>query len=102
MPILRSHQKQDAAGLDVYQYFPLLKGKCTPDRQFFLCSVYAPVCTILDKAIPPCRSHCVSARHRCDGLMNKFDFQWPEELGCVMLFASLFQIKNLYELIFPM
>jgi frizzled protein 1/7 len=102
MPILLSHQKQDAAGLDVHRNFPLVKVKCTPDPQFFLCLVYAPVCTILRKAILPCRSFCVSARHKCQGLMNKFGFQWPEELDCVLLFPLLFQIKILYELIFSM
>jgi len=85
MPILLSHQKQDAAGLDVHQYFPLVKVNCTPDHQFFLCSVYGPVCTILRKAIPPCRSLCVSGRHGCEGLMNKFCFQWPEELDCFVV-----------------
>lgn len=82
MPNLLNHQKQEDAGLEVHQYFPLVKVKCSPDLQFFLCSIYAPVCTILDKAIPPCRSLCVSARHGCEELMNNFGFQWPEELDC--------------------
>lgn len=82
MPNLLNHQKQEDAGLEVHQFFPLVKVQCSPDLQFFLCSMYAPVCTILDRAIPPCRSLCQSARHGCESLMNKFGFQWPESLDC--------------------
>ncbi|XP_042371866.1 frizzled-7-A-like, partial [Plectropomus leopardus] len=49
---------------------------------FFLCSMYAPVCTVLEQAIPPCRSLCERARQGCEALMNKFGFQWPERLRC--------------------
>ncbi|XP_075213960.1 frizzled class receptor [Lycorma delicatula] len=82
MPNLLNHQKQEDAGLEVHQFFPLVKVKCSHDLQFFLCSIYAPVCTILDRAIPPCRSLCLSARHGCEELMNKFGFPWPEDLDC--------------------
>ncbi|KAG8224959.1 hypothetical protein J437_LFUL005667, partial [Ladona fulva] len=82
MPNLLNHQKQEDAALEVHQFFPLVKVRCSTDLQFFLCSVYAPVCTILDRAIPPCRSLCISARTGCEGLMNKFGFQWPEGLDC--------------------
>lgn len=82
MPNLLNHQKQEDAGLEVHQFFPLVKVQCSPELQFFLCSMYAPVCTILDRALPPCRSLCVSARNGCEGLMNKFGFQWPESLEC--------------------
>ncbi|XP_071447254.1 frizzled-2 [Hetaerina americana] len=82
MPNLLNHQKQEDAALEVHQFFPLVKVRCSTELQFFLCSVYAPVCTILDRAIPPCRSLCISARTGCEGLMNKFGFQWPEGLDC--------------------
>lgn len=82
MPNLLNHQKQEDAGLEVHQFFPLVKVQCSPDLQFFLCSMYAPVCTILEKAIPPCRSLCQSARNGCEVLMNKFGFRWPEALDC--------------------
>lgn len=55
---------------------------CSPDLKIFLCSVYAPVCTIIEEALPPCRSLCQSARAGCEGLMNKFGFQWPDSLDC--------------------
>ncbi|RWS27913.1 Frizzled-7-A-like protein [Leptotrombidium deliense] len=82
MPNLLNHQKQEDAGMEVHQFFPLVKVQCSPDLQFFLCSMYAPVCTILEKAIPPCRSLCQSARNGCEALVNKFGFRWPESLEC--------------------
>ncbi|XP_023229313.1 frizzled-2-like [Centruroides sculpturatus] len=82
MPNLLNHQKQEDAGLEVHQFFPLVKVQCSADLQFFLCSMYAPVCTIIERAIPPCRSLCQSARNGCEGLMNKFGFRWPESLDC--------------------
>ncbi|KAJ8875245.1 hypothetical protein PR048_023140 [Dryococelus australis] len=82
-PNLLNHQKQEEAGLLVHQFFPLVKVKCSPDLQFFLCSIYAPVCTILDQAIPPCKSMCLSSRIGCEALMNKFGFPWPDDLDCV-------------------
>lgn len=82
MPNLLNHQKQDDAAVEVHQFSPLVKVVCSPDLQFFLCTVYAPVCTILEKPIPPCRSLCESARSGCEQLMNKFGFPWPEVLEC--------------------
>ncbi|XP_078700419.1 frizzled-2-like [Branchiostoma floridae x Branchiostoma belcheri] len=82
MPNLLNHQKQEDAGLEVHQFFPLVKVQCSPDLKFFLCAMYAPVCTVLEEAIPPCRSLCNSARTGCEALMNKFGFQWPESLEC--------------------
>lgn len=82
MPNLLNHQKQEDAGLEVHQFFPLVKVNCSPDLKIFLCSVYAPVCTIIETALPPCRSLCESARAGCEDLMNKFGFQWPDSLDC--------------------
>ncbi|XP_035827023.1 frizzled-2 isoform X2 [Aplysia californica] len=82
MPNLLNHRDQDAAGLEVHQFFPLVKVKCSKQLKFFLCSMYVPVCTVLEDAIPPCRSMCNEARTGCEGLMNKFGFEWPESLQC--------------------
>ncbi|XP_014675042.1 PREDICTED: frizzled-2-like [Priapulus caudatus] len=83
MPNLLNHQKQEEAGLEVHQFFPLVEVKCSPDLKFFLCAMYAPVCTVIPEALPPCRGLCVSARRGCEGLMNKFGFQWPQTLDCL-------------------
>nr|ADZ61651.1 frizzled receptor 1/2/7 [Ptychodera flava] len=82
MPNLLNHQKQDEAGLEVHQFFPLVKVECSVDLKFFLCAVYAPVCTVLETPLPPCRSLCQSAKNGCEALMNRFGFQWPERLDC--------------------
>ncbi|XP_076868251.1 uncharacterized protein LOC143519072 [Brachyhypopomus gauderio] len=82
MPNLLGHTNQEDAGLEVHQFYPLVKVQCSPDLKFFLCSVYAPVCTDKEKALPPCRSLCERARQGCEALMNKFGFQWPDTLAC--------------------
>lgn len=82
MPNLLGHTNQEDAGLEVHQFYPLVKVQCSVDLKFFLCSMYAPVCTVLEQAIPPCRSLCERARQGCEALMNKFGFQWPERLRC--------------------
>ena len=85
MPNLLKHQKQEDAAQDVHQYAPLVKIQCSPDLRFFLCLMYAPVCTILDKPLPPCRSICERARAGCEGVMQTFNFQWPQNLDCSKL-----------------
>ncbi|XP_071477297.1 frizzled-2-like [Diadema antillarum] len=82
MPNLLNHQRQEDAGLEVHQFYPLVKVQCSEDLKYFLCSMYAPVCTLLDSALPPCKSLCLSARTGCESLMNKFGFSWPESLSC--------------------
>ncbi|XP_018124644.1 frizzled-1-like [Xenopus laevis] len=82
MPNLLGHTNQEDAGLEVHQFYPLVKVQCSPELKFFLCSIYAPVCTVLEQALPPCRSLCDRARQGCEALMNKFGFQWPESLRC--------------------
>lgn len=82
LPNLLGHSSQEDAGLEVHQFYPLVQVRCSAQLRFFLCSMYAPVCTVLEQAIPPCRSLCELARRGCEGLMNKFGFQWPEQLRC--------------------
>ncbi|XP_030056007.1 frizzled-1 [Microcaecilia unicolor] len=82
MPNLLGHTNQEDAGLEVHQFYPLVKVQCSAELKFFLCSMYAPVCTVLEQALPPCRSLCERARQGCEALMNKFGFQWPESLKC--------------------
>lgn len=82
MPNLLNHQSQKDAGMEVHQFFPLVKVRCSPYLKFFLCAMYVPVCTVLEDALPPCRSLCIQARNGCETLMNKFGFRWPEALEC--------------------
>ncbi|XP_014795161.1 PREDICTED: frizzled-1, partial [Calidris pugnax] len=82
LPNLLGHTNQEDAGLEVHQFYPLVKVQCSAELKFFLCSMYAPVCTVLEQALPPCRSLCERARQGCEALMNKFGFQWPDTLRC--------------------
>ncbi|KAL9950472.1 hypothetical protein ACROYT_G042970 [Oculina patagonica] len=80
-PNILHHYTQETAALEVHQFFPLVK-VCSDDLAFFLCSVYAPVCTVLQTPVPPCRSLCNRARGGCEDLMRRFGFTWPEKLNC--------------------
>eukprot|EP00112_Aurelia_sp_Birch-Aquarium-sp1_P018510 Seg4426.2 transcript_id=Seg4426.2/GoldUCD/mRNA.D3Y31 product=Frizzled-1 protein_id=Seg4426.2/GoldUCD/D3Y31 len=81
-PNILSHRNQEEAGLEVHQFFPLIKVACSEFLQLFLCSVYLPVCTNGRSPIPPCRSLCEKSRSGCLPLMASFGFQWPEILNC--------------------
>lgn len=81
MPNLFGHSRQEEAGYEVHSFAPLVKAGCSPDLQFFLCSLYIPLCTILDHPIPPCRSLCESAR-ACENLMKTYRINWPDNLEC--------------------
>ncbi|KAJ7378682.1 hypothetical protein OS493_021986 [Desmophyllum pertusum] len=81
-PNMLKHRTQVEAAIEIHQFFPLVKVACSDDLAFFLCSVYAPMCTELNTPVPPCRSLCNSARHGCEELMNRFGFTWPERLRC--------------------
>ena len=81
-PNMLNHQTQQEAALEVHQYFPLVKIGCSNYLAFFLCSVYAPICTVLETPVPPCRQLCNNARDGCEKLMTAFGFTWPEPLSC--------------------
>lgn len=81
-PNMLKHRTQEEAALEVHQFFPLVKVGCSDYLAFFLCSVYAPICTVLETPVPPCRQLCDSAREGCEDLMKRFGFTWPESLNC--------------------
>ncbi|XP_023144140.2 uncharacterized protein LOC111580566 isoform X2 [Amphiprion ocellaris] len=81
LPGVLGHKTQDDAGLEVHQFFPLIKVQCSPHLKPFLCSAYVPKCEA-GKPQPPCRTLCEQARSGCESLMNRFGFQWPESLKC--------------------
>lgn len=82
MPNLFGHNTQEEAGSIAQQYLPLVKVQCNSYFKFFLCSLYFPVCTVLDEALPPCKSLCKQAKEGCEVLMNNFGFEWPEAFEC--------------------
>lgn len=78
-----NHDTQDEVGLEVHQFWPLVRIHCSPDLLFFLCSMYTPIC-IPDyrKPLPPCRSVCDRAKRGCSPLMSQYGFEWPERMSC--------------------
>ncbi|XP_071180295.1 uncharacterized protein [Mytilus edulis] len=78
------HSTQDDSGLEVHQFYPLVKVKCSPYLKQFLCELYAPRCNRADPLLPhlPSRNLCEKARNDCEPLMAKFGFDWPDSLSC--------------------
>ena len=76
------HNTQEEAALEVHQFWPLVRVNCSAELPFFLCSLYAPVCTVLDSPPPPCRSLCSRVRRGCEPILLKFGFTWPESMAC--------------------
>ncbi|KAA0189764.1 hypothetical protein HAZT_HAZT007772 [Hyalella azteca] len=86
MPNQFNHETQDEAGMEVHQFWPLVEINCSPDLNFFLCSVYAPICIeYYDKQLPACRSVCERAKAGCAPIMDQYGFAWPERMDCTKL-----------------
>ncbi|XP_078572837.1 uncharacterized protein LOC144859782 [Branchiostoma floridae x Branchiostoma japonicum] len=84
-PNFLGHAVQSEAAQDIQRFHPLAKMPCSPDILSFICTLYAPPCdkkTAEGTALPPCREFCQSSRSSCENLMNKFGFQWPQQLEC--------------------
>ena len=47
MPNLLGHQLQGDAKAGLETFMPLIQYGCSPDLQFFLCSVHVPMCVSL-------------------------------------------------------
>ena len=74
------------AGLEVHQFWPLVKIQCSPDLRFFLCSMYTPICMeSYARPLPACRSVCERAKQGCLPVMQKYGFEWPERMSCSKL-----------------
>lgn len=82
VPNLIGNRNQKEADSDLQRFSHLISSKCSPFIKLFLCSVYVPVCTSLEHALPPCRSLCLLAKDGCEQFMKRFGFSWPEILRC--------------------
>ena len=84
MPNHLHHSTQENARLAIEPYGDLVKQNCSADLLFFLCAMFAPICTphFQKEAIPPCRSVCERSRRGCEPVMNKYNFSWPVDLDC--------------------
>ncbi|XP_053222831.1 frizzled-9 [Podarcis raffonei] len=86
MPNLLGHEHQGEAALKLHEFAPLVAYGCHGHLLFFLCSLYAPMCTDqVSSSIPACRPMCEQARQRCAPIMAHFHFGWPEALDCARL-----------------
>ncbi|XP_072903161.1 secreted frizzled-related protein 3 isoform X2 [Hemitrygon akajei] len=84
MPNHLHHSTQDNAVLAIEQYEGLVGTNCSPVLLFFLCAMYAPICTIdfQHEPIKPCKSVCERARDGCEPVMRQYNHTWPENLAC--------------------
>jgi hypothetical protein len=85
MPNLVGHLTQSDAAQQLNEFIPLVQIGCSRLLKFFLCSLYAPMCTEqVDEAlvIPACRSMCLEVRSKCEPVLTRFNFRWPDVLDC--------------------
>ncbi|XP_069816448.1 secreted frizzled-related protein 4 [Dendropsophus ebraccatus] len=84
MPNHLHHSTQENAILAIEQYQELVDINCSPVLSFFLCAMYAPICTLefLHDPIKPCKSVCQKAKDGCEPIMKRYNHSWPENLAC--------------------
>ncbi|XP_028993226.1 secreted frizzled-related protein 3 [Betta splendens] len=84
MPNHLHHSTQDNAVLAIEQFEGLLGTACSPDLLFFLCAMYAPICTIdfQHEPIKPCKGVCERAKQGCEPVMKRYNHSWPDSLSC--------------------
>ncbi|CAG2163508.1 unnamed protein product [Oppiella nova] len=86
MPNLMGHKDQSEAAIQVHEFIPLVEIGCSKNLKFFLCSLYAPMCTEqIDIPIPSCQSICEEVKSRCLPVLRQFNFNWPHMLNCSRL-----------------
>uniref|UniRef100_A0A914PYK3 Uncharacterized protein n=1 Tax=Panagrolaimus davidi TaxID=227884 RepID=A0A914PYK3_9BILA len=89
------HEKQEEAGLEVHQFYPLVEVGCYKHLKFFLCAMYTPICQEnYEMEVMPCREVCIEARKRCAPIMQQYGFKWPVTLSCDTLPKSSDQSKT--------
>lgn len=82
-PNFLDQESQEEAAAKVHEFKPLIAVSCSPHLRFFLCSVFAPMCTKeVNAPIYACRAMCEAARNGCTPMMRRFGFDWPETLDC--------------------
>lgn len=86
MPNLMGHDDQQEAALELREFATLIRLGCHGHLRFFLCSLYAPMCTEqVSNPIPACRLMCEQVRAKCSPVLDHFNFPWPDSLDCSRL-----------------
>lgn len=89
LPNFVGHDTQPDADLQLRTFAPLIQYGCSAHLRFFLCAVYAPMCTEkVPDVIGPCRSVCERVRGRCEPVLRQFGFPWPANLNCSKFHAA--------------
>ncbi|KAL4623386.1 secreted frizzled-related sequence protein 4-like isoform X1, partial [Arapaima gigas] len=85
MPNHLHQSTQQNAALSAEQYEELVRTGCSTSLRFFLCAMYAPICTLHEfvrEPIKPCRAVCRRARDGCEPVLRRYNHSWPESLAC--------------------
>jgi len=86
MPNFAGHKKQSDAENELATFYPIIESKCAQELQFFLCTVYVPMCDnsmqSQQKLIGPCRPLCHKVRQSCEAKVKDYGYDWPEALNC--------------------
>ncbi|XP_033635913.1 frizzled-9-like [Asterias rubens] len=86
MPNYFGHDTQKEAAPRIHEFSPLVTYGCAEHLRFFLCSLYAPMCSPqVDIPIPACRPMCEEVRDKCAPVMESFGISWPVALDCASL-----------------
>lgn len=86
MPNSLGHSKQKEAAEAIEEFLPLVRIACSRFLRFFLCSKYAPVCSVQQDGssivVPPCRTLCLEVKRDCSPVLARFNLSWPSSLSC--------------------
>ncbi|KAH3736262.1 frizzled-9-like [Dreissena polymorpha] len=93
MPNIVGNQNQKDAAMQVHEFLPLVQVGCSKFLKFFLCSLFAPMCTDMAQTgdesetmvVPACRSMCLEVKSKCEPVLLNLKFKWPEPLDCEKL-----------------
>ena len=86
MPNFLGHTGQKEAAEAIEEYLPLIKSGCSRFLRFFLCSKYAPVCSMQNDGssivVPPCKTLCLEVKSDCSSVLKSMNLSWPSSLAC--------------------
>ncbi|XP_008208661.1 frizzled-4 isoform X2 [Nasonia vitripennis] len=83
MPNFMGHEDQLQAERELAKLMPLVHYNCSRHLRFFLCSVFAPVCSEhVAMQIPACKPLCLSVRRDCENTLKDLTLPWPHMLDC--------------------
>ncbi|XP_063994086.1 frizzled-4-like isoform X1 [Diachasmimorpha longicaudata] len=83
MPNFMGHTDQLQAERGLAAFMPLVHYNCSKHLRFFLCAVFAPVCSEhVAMQIPACKPLCLSVRRDCEPALTSLTLPWPNMWDC--------------------